>query len=206
MRPLDPVERELLDLILSAEVEGVVDFRLQAEHIANVESDCRCGCPSIALNVDRNSAPSSGIDYMVLPTARERVEQGGVPREVICFVEDGYLSSLECVYYADTQPEWPAASDCFVLVEGGHGNWTGAEWILDRPLTKDGQSAQVLYASAVLPTGPRVRPQAEGDRWRGLTWNGQVLEAETVTGYRETYAPDGALVSRVVSDAPIPRS
>lgn len=113
MRPLDPAEKALVDLLLSDEtLDGVADLRVQAEHITTVESECGCGCPTITLYVDHDAALSVGSGYGAIAELLERTRDGQVPRLVILFTRDGYLSCLECVYFDDPRPEWPAATDC----------------------------------------------------------------------------------------------
>lgn len=103
----------------------------------------------------------------------------GVPRTVLCFLDrDGYLANLECVYYDDTMPQWPDPRDCAVLL---HDNERHLEAVL-------------------LPSGALVRPYQSSDRWRLVEMHeDHGFCATTGSGYRECYAADGNLLSRVLT-------
>ena len=109
-RSLTDEERAVLDLLLSPAVVGVDPLRQQAEDVA-VTGCCSCGCPTIDLTPRRESPRAPG-EAGVWPVAG-RVDPVGdePPQEVLLFVDDGRLSSLELVYYSESVPSaWPDLS------------------------------------------------------------------------------------------------
>lgn len=107
-RPLRPVERDLLVFLLQAEFPGSTDLRSQVDH-ATVVSRCGCGCPSVGLSVDKESAPPA-MFYDDIPVEGLPVEEPTDPA-VLLFVRDGYLDDLELMYLTDKPPpEWPPIS------------------------------------------------------------------------------------------------
>jgi hypothetical protein len=106
-RPLAADERAILDHLLSLEFEGVEQLRRQAAE-ATVVGRCDCGCPTIEIETTASAlaVPLEGrlapIEGRVLPIADEP------SGDVILFVDDGRLSSLELVWYTETPAEaWP---------------------------------------------------------------------------------------------------
>lgn len=176
MRPISETERRVLDLLLSAEFEGVEDLRAQANHIVGVETNCTCGCPSITLEIDQSLAPRAHSSSMLPAELWESERRDGIERSVICFLdEDGFLSNLECVYLDDATDQWPDLDTCAVLISGsGRG-----------------------LAKIQLPSGATVTPQDPGDRWLHIGFEPEGLGAETQSGWRETYSSDGRLTARV---------
>ncbi|GEM_PF-2132279 len=177
MRPITDAERQVLDLFLSVEFEGVGAFREQAMHILGVEPDCICGCPSIKFHIDRSKAPATPA-YRLLPTELEELSRpAGIPSSVLCLLDkDGYLASLECVYYDDVVTEWPARDRCAVILRGIGGNLT----------------------SVSLPSGVLVRPHDDEDPWASFSEEGLGFRATTRKGWAETYSANGELVSRLM--------
>ncbi|MGJ0386144.1 hypothetical protein [Paenarthrobacter sp. 1092] len=178
MRPITDAERKVLDLFLSVEFDGVGAFRKQAMHILGVEPDCICGCPSIKFHVDRAKAPAAP-EFCLMPTEVEELARPvGVPSSVLCLVDkEGYLASLECVYYDGIVTEWPDTDRCAVILRD-----TG------RKMT-----------SVLLPSGALVRPDDEEDPWASFGEAGLGFTATTRKGWTETYSASGELVSRVRS-------
>jgi hypothetical protein len=115
-RPLTTDERRVLDLMLSAEFEGVEELRCQAGE-AVVIGRCRCGCPTIDLDVSSDSPPSA-IPGPLAPFEGRVSTEGEAPSgEIILFVKAGFLTSMEYVYYTDLPPtEWPGP-DRLALIE-----------------------------------------------------------------------------------------
>ncbi len=98
----------MLDLLLSLEFPGVDALRVQAGSAA-VVGGCDCGCPSIAFAVPDDAPLASGLSSRLAPTEGVVSPQdGGIPGEIILFVDDGRLSYLEYVYYDAPPTEWPA--------------------------------------------------------------------------------------------------
>ena len=109
-RPLNDAERSMLLALLAPEYPGVSELRSQVPD-AVVVGKCDCGCPTVDIKVPP-SAPRSRVQTKnrLAPyegrVAPLRDEPAG---DIILFVDDGYLSSLEYVPYADPSPaEWPS--------------------------------------------------------------------------------------------------
>jgi hypothetical protein len=106
-------ERAVLGLLLSPDVEGVDALRQQARS-ALVVGRCDCGCPTINFRV-----PGDAVSRVVLRGRLWPVEgrvdshDAAAPgQEIILFVDEGRLSSLELVYYTQTPPaSWPRVAD-----------------------------------------------------------------------------------------------
>ncbi|MDD7834426.1 MULTISPECIES: hypothetical protein [Paenarthrobacter] len=177
MRTISDAERQVLDLLLSIEFEGVDAFRKQARHILAVEPDCICGCPSIKFHIDRSKAPATPA-YRLLPTELEELSRpAGVPSSVLCLLDrDGYLAGLECVYYDGVVTEWPAIDRCAVVLRD-----------IERRMT-----------AVLLPSGALVRPRDQEDNWVSFGEEGLGFQATTRKGWNETYDASGKLVSRVM--------
>jgi hypothetical protein len=108
-RPLTALEaRTLVRLLPEGGFEGVMQYRAQAEHCM-VHSMCPCGCATINLAVDQELAPrSNALGTPLLPIEGRAEDATGRPLELILFAADGWLSSLEIVYYSDATPrEFP---------------------------------------------------------------------------------------------------
>ena len=70
-------------------------LRAQAE-TARVIRECECGCATIDMTTDPALPPAEGVTE---PNAVEAPGRGGEALELILFVRDGRLSSLEIVSY-----------------------------------------------------------------------------------------------------------
>ena len=72
---------------------------------------CDCGCPTVDIQVN-GGAPSSSVEpkNRLAPYGGRVAALDGEPTgDIILFVDDGYLSCLEYVYYTDHPPAaWPA--------------------------------------------------------------------------------------------------
>jgi hypothetical protein len=107
-KPLSEREAETLAYLLSEDFEGVEELRIQAA-AASVIGRCACGCATITLSVDRRAAPEapSSIPYPAVE-ARTHWGEPEPPVEefiqVLLFVRDGWLESLELLYYDQPPP------------------------------------------------------------------------------------------------------
>jgi len=106
-RPLAADERAILDHLLSLDFEGVEQLRRQAGD-SRVVGRCDCGCPTIEIETRADcldiafTSRLAPVEGRVRPLADEPVG------DVILFVDDGRLSSLELVWYTDAPPKaWP---------------------------------------------------------------------------------------------------
>jgi hypothetical protein len=105
-RALTDREREVLDFMLSFNDPRVEPLRGQAR-TAQVVGHCDCGCATIDLQVDRAATKPSRLGSPALDATNGQLP----PCELILFLDEGWLSSLEIVYY-DGQPpaEFPPAA------------------------------------------------------------------------------------------------
>jgi hypothetical protein len=97
-RPLTDREREILEMLLSVEEEGIGELRTQVSYAQAARWDC--GCSSFDLKVDRARAPQSSI------SARPAVEAITKNRDdvnhafdLLLWVNDGWLDGVEIVDY-----------------------------------------------------------------------------------------------------------
>ncbi len=93
-RPLREDEKALLAFLLSADFPGCDVLRMQAES-ATVVGECECGCGTIGLEVG-TGLPTAGL---VKP---HPLEAYGKMIDVLLFVRNGFLGSLEIVFYEDS--------------------------------------------------------------------------------------------------------
>jgi hypothetical protein len=107
-RPLNEPEQEMLDALLAPDFAGAAALRVQVAD-ARVVGGCDCGCPTINIEVAR-SLPPAEVNRRPLTPYEGHVRPLGdePPGEIILFVRDGYLDSLEYVWYGENPPtEWP---------------------------------------------------------------------------------------------------
>lgn len=169
MRQVSERECALLELLLSLDFPGVGRLRAQLPHIVGVESSCPCGCPSVAVHIDRDAAPPAPGRAMLPVELWER--QPGL-RLLLCRRDDGYLADLECAWPDEqVRPEWPDPADCLVVLRHDDDlRWLGLR----------------------LPGGPEVRADPKRP-WIEIEWEGDVLRVWTADGQPMTVGPDGRL-------------
>jgi hypothetical protein len=107
-RPLNDGEHAVLSFLLGPEFNGVKELRAQVIG-ARVIGKCDCGCPTVDIEVDAN-APSSALIGPLAPVEVQVSPVGNEPAgEIILFLKNGRLDSMEYVYYSDRPPtHWPA--------------------------------------------------------------------------------------------------
>jgi hypothetical protein len=102
-------ERSILDTLLAPEFPGVQALRDQLDGVT-VVGLCDCGCPTIDFNVPRVSSDES-LRATGTPTPYQGIASSldGEPvGDIILFVDDGHLASLEYVAHAGPPPDaWP---------------------------------------------------------------------------------------------------
>jgi hypothetical protein len=105
-RPLQPDEREILDLLLSREFSGIEALRRNALEVV-VVGRCDCGCPTVDLA--STNFPRSDNSVRLAPVEGYVVADDGTPlQQLLLFVSNGQLRSLELVWYGDSPPaRWP---------------------------------------------------------------------------------------------------
>ena len=107
-RPVSPREAATLRFMLSPDDPRLGPLREQAE-IAVVSGRCPCGCATIDFTVDHERArPAPGMHSAVVDAHTPRFDARQGPHELILFLDHGWLSSLEVVYYTTDPPvEFP---------------------------------------------------------------------------------------------------
>lgn len=114
-RALSGDERRVLDLLLAPEFDGVHELRRQAAN-AVVVGRCRCGCPTIDIDVRSDDEPAAIRGSLAPFEANIAPDCDGVPGQIILFLNAGRISSMEYVYFTDTVPsEWPPVSRLSVV-------------------------------------------------------------------------------------------
>lgn len=111
------IELAILNALLEHDFDGVGELRKQLENI-RVYPDCDCGCPTISFDVDPSENASLTVYHNTLIPFEGRVQDDGGEQidEIILFVRNGFLSSLEYVYYREVPPsEWPPMSRISIL-------------------------------------------------------------------------------------------
>jgi hypothetical protein len=105
-RLLNDDERAVLSLLLQPEFSGVEELRRQVAGL-RVIWQCDCGCPTINFQI-AGDAPSAAFSE-VSPVELRVSPEGGEPTgDIILFLKNAQLSSLEYVYYTDQPPDrWP---------------------------------------------------------------------------------------------------
>jgi len=112
-RPLDDTERAAATYLLSVDFPGREELRRQAD-TARVVDRCPCGCPTIYLWIDRaGTAPALEAREAIPVEARSKGESPEDLFELLLFVEDGWLKSLEIVYFSATPPSAFPPPDSF---------------------------------------------------------------------------------------------
>ena len=111
-RELTPEEVAILQLLLPEGGFPDVDvYREQVDHLMGT-GKCACGCPTISLAVDRSRArPADCRGTPLLPVEAEAGDPK-LPVQLILFAPDGWLTSLELVYFDGRPPaHFPPLSD-----------------------------------------------------------------------------------------------
>jgi len=104
-RPLSEEERVLLEFLLSADFPECESLRLQLASVS-VEGACECGCGTVSPPVWGSSAAKAAGENTV------PIEAYDDAVDVLLFPRDGFISSLEIVFYDDRLPRpFPKPSD-----------------------------------------------------------------------------------------------
>ena len=119
-RALQPAERALLDFLLSADFPGRGELKAQAESI-EVVGMCECGCGTVTFAPNGSAARARCREPIP-------VEAQGKGLQVLLFVRDGLLRSLEIVDFENERPlAYPAPGDLKIYVTPifGPTNYSG---------------------------------------------------------------------------------
>lgn len=110
-RPLTAREAAILDFMLTIDDPRLAPLRNQARTVT-VTGACTCGCATIDLTVDRKHATAAaGLGSPVTESRRRTPYTSDEFSELILFLDDGWLSSLEIVWYGTPIPEFPPPSE-----------------------------------------------------------------------------------------------
>ena len=108
-RQVSAIERAILDALLAPDFPGVQPLRDQLDGVT-VVGRCDCGCPTIDFSAFRFSSDES-LRATGTPTPYQGIASSpdGEPvGDIILFVDEGHLTSLEYVAHAGPPPEeWP---------------------------------------------------------------------------------------------------
>ncbi len=109
IRPLTDHERALLEWLLQHSTPEAKTYLSQIPHVT-VVSRCPCGCPTIDLAVNSQTAPIES-PAMLLADA-EATSPEGIPVGLLLFARQGLLDTLEIFAYGDeTKLTWPELKD-----------------------------------------------------------------------------------------------
>jgi len=86
-------------------------YRRQADHL-KVTGKCSCGCPTVDFTVDTTRATQATFHGNPLLPVEAEAGEGENFVQLILFARDGWLESLELVYYSERPPRnFPSPSD-----------------------------------------------------------------------------------------------
>lgn len=105
LRSLAASERSILDLMLSMDFDGVEALRRQSPTVL-VSGRCDCGCPTIDLMTSSDVERSRIADGTSPVGGWVDHGEGHAPGDLILFLDEGRLSSLEYVYYDEIPGDW----------------------------------------------------------------------------------------------------
>ena len=108
-RPLTERQREILRFLLPPDLPQRDVFLKQAA-AARVSARCPCGCATIHLSIDPTAAPRAevALPYNAVDATTGACHELDRSFELLLFIEDGWLSYVEIVYYGDEPPaEFP---------------------------------------------------------------------------------------------------
>lgn len=97
-RALTSREAAALRFLVEANFPGAAELREQAA-FAQAKGDWGDCCPSILLTVDPAQAPQANVRQPIPVEAPSR--PGHPSRQLVLFVDDGWLSSLELVHHEE---------------------------------------------------------------------------------------------------------
>lgn len=96
--------------MLAVEDTRLEPLRRQAEALT-VIWECTCGCATVNFEVDRSRSSASVGLCSPVTEAVGRAQFTDEPFDLILFQEEGWLSSLEIVWYAKPSAEFPPVTD-----------------------------------------------------------------------------------------------
>lgn len=110
VRAMTDREAATLAFMLAVDDARLEPLRRQASALT-VVSECTCGCATVDFEVDRTrSSPAVGLCSPVTESV-SRVRDSDELSDLILFLKDGWLSSMEIVWYSKPIPEFPPLSE-----------------------------------------------------------------------------------------------
>ena len=103
-RALTENERSALDFLLSTDFDGVAQLQEQAQ-TAVVTGLCPCGCPTFDVSVDRARCAPARVTEPLPVEAASTGPFDEPPLQLLLFVKEGWLASVELVWYGDQTPQ-----------------------------------------------------------------------------------------------------
>lgn len=105
-RAISDREAATLAFMLAVDDSRLEPLRRQADALT-VVWECTCGCATVEFDVDRTrTSPVVGLCSPVTESV-SRVRDSDEASDLLLFVKDGWLSSLEIVWHAKPIPEFP---------------------------------------------------------------------------------------------------
>jgi hypothetical protein len=93
-------EKAVIEYLLSRSIPNLDQFKDQVPHTTVTGPSCKCGCPSVALQVDR-IAPAAPLGATIDGVGKD--EEGNLVGVILWAGKDGYLNDLEA-YGFDVHP------------------------------------------------------------------------------------------------------
>lgn len=125
-RSLTQREREILDFLLTPEIEGIEALRRQAE-TARVTGKCECGCATINLAEDRATTPASEVAAAAPVEAVRYPADPANTHGLMLWVEDGWLAGVEIWWISEPPAQFPPPDEFEITQpKGGVGSHLGS--------------------------------------------------------------------------------
>jgi hypothetical protein len=109
-RAISDREAATLAFMLAVEDARLEPLRRQAD-VLTVVWECTCGCATINFEVDRSRSSAAADLCSPVTEAARRARDTDDFSELILFLKDGWLSTLEIVWYSKPIPEFPPVSE-----------------------------------------------------------------------------------------------
>ena len=102
-RPMSPVERAVVELILANEFPGAAELRAQVDFV-QVVAKWGVDSASVDLLVLEGAPRSPGVTGVIPVDATVADKTGSLFGEILLWATDGYLSAIEYAWYGDEPP------------------------------------------------------------------------------------------------------
>lgn len=102
-RPMSPVERAVVELILANEFPGAAELRAQVDFV-QVVAKWGVDSASVDLLVSEEAPRSPGVTGVIPVDATVVDKTGSLFGEILLWATDGCLSAIEYAWYGDEPP------------------------------------------------------------------------------------------------------